>query len=59
MSLLSLCAVQLSAEEEDRRIAAMGGGQSRLKFKAGDKDEGEGDSWCAHLLSVIHQPSPA
>ena len=36
---------QLSAEEEDKRISAMGGGKSRLKFKQGDQDDGEGDSW--------------
>lgn len=35
----------ISEEEEEKRIAAMGGGQSRLKFMAEDKDSGAGDSW--------------
>lgn len=35
----------ISVEEEDKRIAAMGGGQSRLKFMAEDKDSGAGDAW--------------
>lgn len=38
-------AVQLNEEEEDKLITAMGGGKSRLKFKAGDRDDGGGDSW--------------
>lgn len=38
----------INAEEEDKRIAAMGGGKSRLKAKQGDKDKGEGDDWLLH-----------
>mmetsp|Transcript_15218 Transcript_15218/g.25266 ORF Transcript_15218/g.25266 Transcript_15218/m.25266 type:complete len:601 (+) Transcript_15218:90-1892(+) len=35
----------ISEEEEDKRIAAMGGGQSRLKHMAEDTDSGKGDAW--------------
>lgn len=38
----------ISEEEEDKRIAAMGGGMSRLKFKQTDTDSAEGDSWMLH-----------
>lgn len=47
VSLLFSCILilKISEDEEDKRIAAMGGGQSRLKNMAEDKDNGKGDDW--------------
>lgn len=54
VSLLFSCILilKISEDEEDKRIAAMGGGQSRLKNMAEDKDNGKGDDWYVFIEHI-------